>query len=563
MKVTEAPATKPAAATIAAAPATRARGVAVLRDPSLNRGTAFTDAERDALGLHGLLPPNVSDLDAQVGRVLENFRRKSTTLEKYIDLANLHDRNWTLFFRVLMDYPDEMTPIVYTPTVGLACQQFGHIFQRPKGLFVSAKDRGRVSEVLANWPRRDVKIIVISDGERILGLGDLGANGMGIPVGKLSLYTACAGVPPEQTLPVLLDVGTNNPAFLTDPLYIGLHQKRLEGAEYDALVEEFIVAAQKQFPGVIVQFEDFANHNAFRLLEKYRNRIPTFNDDIQGTAAVTVAGVLSALRVTGGKLAEQTLLFQGAGEAATGIADLWVEALKAEGVAEAEARKRCWLFDSRGLVVKSRTELAHHKLAYAHDHPQVATLLDAVKAVKPTAIIGVAAVGGAFTQEVVGAMTALNARPIVFALSNPTSKSECTAEQAYTWSNGRALFACGSPFDPVAINGKRFVPRQGNNSYIFPGVGLGAIVTGAARITEPMFMAAARTLAGLVTEADLAQGSLYPPLSSIREVSARIAAEVATIAFRDKLASVPKPSDVLKFVKSKMYEPRYGKGEAT
>jgi malate dehydrogenase (oxaloacetate-decarboxylating)(NADP+) len=537
-----------------------AHGVDVLRDPAINKGTAFSEAERDALQLHGLLPPHVSTLEAQVGRVLENFRRKATTLEKYIDLAGLHDRNWTLFFRVLMDHPDEMTPIVYTPTVGLACQQFGHIFQRPKGLFVSAKDRGRVAQLFDNWPRRDVRIIVVSDGERILGLGDLGANGMGIPVGKLSLYTACAGVPPEQTLPVLLDVGTNNPAFLSDPLYIGLHQKRLVGADYDALVEEFIVAAQKAFPGVIIQFEDFANHNAFRLLEKYRDRIPTFNDDIQGTAAVTVAGILSALRVTGGKLGEQTLLFQGAGEAATGIADLAVAAMVAEGLKEADARRRCWLFDSRGLVVKSRgSELAHHKVAYAHDHHPVATLLDAVKALRPTAIIGVAAVGGAFTQEVVGAMSAINARPIVFSLSNPTSKSECTAEQAYTWSNGRALFACGSPFDPVTFNGRRLVPRQGNNSYIFPGVGLGAIVTGTTRITQPMFMAAAQALATIVTAQDLEQGSLYPPLSSIREVSARIAAVVAEIAFREKLATVPKPPDILAWVKSKMYQPNYGK----
>jgi len=535
------------------------RGVDVLRDPALNRGTAFTDAEREALGLRGLLPPHVSTQEEQVGRVLENFRRKSTTLEKFINLAALHDRNEALFFRVLMDHPDEMTPIVYTPTVGLACQQFGHIFQRPRGLFVSAKDRGSVASLLANWPRRDVKIIVVSDGERILGLGDLGANGMGIPVGKLALYTACAGVRPENTLPVLLDAGTNNPALLADPLYIGLHKKRLEGAEYDALVDEFVTAARATFPGVVIQFEDFANHNAFRLLERYRDKIPTFNDDIQGTAAVALAGILSGLRVTGGKLGAQTVLFQGAGEAATGIADLVVGAMVAEGMGEAAARKRCWLFDSRGLVVKSRPELAHHKQHYAHEHAPVATLLDAVKAVKPTVIIGVAAVGGAFTQEVVGAMAAINARPIVFALSNPTSKSECTAEQAYAWSGGRALFACGSPFDPVTMNGKHFVPRQGNNSYIFPGMGLGAILTGATRITDPMFMAAARTLAGLVTDADLAQGSLYPPLANIREVSGGIATAVAEIAFREKLATVPKPPDILAWVKSKMYEPRYRK----
>jgi malate dehydrogenase (oxaloacetate-decarboxylating)(NADP+) len=322
-------------------------------------------------------------------------------------------------------------------------------------------------------------------------------------------------------------------------------------------VDEFITAARATFPGVVIQFEDFANHNAFRLLEKYRDKIPTFNDDIQGTAAVALAGILSALRVTGGKLTEQTVLFQGAGEAATGIADLTVGAMVAEGLDLAAARKRCWLFDSRGLVVKSRAELARHKQHYAHDHAQVATLLDAVKAVKPSVIIGVAAVGGAFTQEVVGAMTAINARPIVFALSNPTSKSECTAEQAYAWSNGRALFACGSPFDPVTMNGKRFVPRQGNNSYIFPGMGLGAIITGATRITDPMFMAAARTLAAQVTDADLAQGSLYPPLNNIRQVSAAIATAVADIAFREKLATVPKPPDVLEWVKEQMYEPRY------
>ena len=538
------------------------RGVGVLRDPALNKGTAFTEAERDALDLRGLLPPHVSSQADQVARVLENFRRKSTDLEKFIDLAALHDRNEALFFRILMDHPDEMTPIVYTPTVGLACQQFGHIFQRPRGIFVSARDRGRVARVLANWPNRDVKIIVVSDGERILGLGDLGANGMGIPVGKLSLYTACAGVPPDSALPVLLDAGTNNPALLADPLYIGLHEKRLEGEAYDALVDEFITAARATFPGVVIQFEDFANHNAFRLLQKYRDRIPTFNDDIQGTAAVALSGILSALRIAGGGLGQQTLLFQGAGEAATGIADLVVAAMVAEGLDESAARKRCWLFDSKGLVVKSRTGLAEHKLAYAHDSAGVDTLLAAVKAVKPTAILGVAAVGGAFTQEIVEAMCTLNPRPIIFALSNPTSKSECTAEQAYQWSGGRALFACGSPFDPVEAGGKRHVPRQGNNSYIFPGMGLAAIVTGTSRITEPMFMAAARTLAARVTEADLAQGSLFPPLSDIREVSARIAAAVAAVAFREKLANVPEPADLLAFVKSQMYEPSYAPSRA-
>ena len=350
------------------------KGIALLQDPALNKGTAFTEAERDPLHLRGLLPPHVASQELQLGRVLDNFRRQPSDLEKYISLRSLHDRNEALFFRLLIDYPDEMMPIVYTPTVGLACQRYTHIFQRPHGIFVSAADRGRVADVLANWPHRDVAIIVVSDGERILGLGDLGANGMGIPIGKLSLYTACAGVPPTACLPVLLDVGTNNPELLDDPLYIGLHRSRVRGEEYDALLEEFVVAASKLFPGVVIQFEDFATHNAFRLLQKYRDRIPTFNDDIQGTAAVAVAGLLSALRVTGAALGAQTLLFQGAGEAATGIANLAVEAMVANGMDAAQARRRCWLFDSKGLVVKKRADLAAHKQPYAHDHVSVDSL---------------------------------------------------------------------------------------------------------------------------------------------------------------------------------------------
>ncbi|MEO8304738.1 MAG: NAD-dependent malic enzyme [Betaproteobacteria bacterium] len=539
------------------APPVPLKGIALLQDPALNKGTAFTETERDSLGLRGLLPPFVASQEDQLARVLENFRRKSTDLEKYINLRALHDRNETLFFRLITEHPDEMMPIIYTPTVGLACQRYTHIFQRPHGIFVSADDRGRVREVLANWPRREVAIIVVSDGERILGLGDLGANGMGIPVGKLALYTACAGVHPTACLPVLLDAGTNNSELLDDPLYIGLHQPRLRGDAYDALVEEFVVAAGEQFPGVVIQFEDFASQNAFRLLKKYRDRIPTFNDDIQGTAAVALSGILTALRITGGTLAGQTILFQGAGEAATGIADLAVEAMVATGLSADKARQRCWLFDSKGLVVTQRGDLAAHKVPYAHDHPPVGTLLDAVKALRPTAIIGVAAVGGAFTEDVVRAMAAQNARPIVFALSNPTSKAECTAAQAYRWSDGRALFACGSPFDPVTLNGESFVPRQGNNSYIFPGVGLGVIATKASRVTDEMFMAAAHTLAEQVTQDDLLQGSLFPPLKSIRDVSARIAATVAAVAYRQGLAHEPQPADLLQFVKSRMYEPRY------
>jgi malate dehydrogenase (oxaloacetate-decarboxylating)(NADP+) len=533
------------------------RGAALLRDPTLNKGMAFTDAERDALGIRGLLPARISSLEEQVNRVLENFRRKSMPLDKYVNLAALHDRNETLFFRIVIDNPDEMLPIIYTPTVGLACQQFGHIFQRPRGLFISANDRGRVESILRNWPHRDAAIIVVSDGERILGLGDLGANGMAIPVGKLALYTACAGIHPNLCLPVLLDLGTNNEALLEDPLYIGLQQKRITGTTYDGLVEEFITAAQKVFPGIVVQFEDFANHNAFRLLQRYRERACIFNDDIQGTAAVALAGIISALRITGGKLADQKILFLGAGEAATGIADLMVAAMVAEGASKDQARGRCWLVDSKGLVVRSRTDLGAHKLPYAHDHPPIAEFPSAVRGLAPTAIVGVAAVGGMFTEEVVGDMARINKRPIVFALSNPTSKSECTAEQAYRWSGGRALFACGSPFDPVALDGRLHVPRQGNNSYIFPGVGLAAVAVGATRVTDDMFMAAARTLAAQVTEADVKQGSLYPPLAQVRDVSVHIAAAVAEIAYTQGFATLERPVDLLSYLRSQMYDPRY------
>jgi len=532
------------------------RGMAVLRDPLLNKGTAFTENERDALGLRGLLPAHVLSLEEQAARVLNNMRHLPDDLEKYVALNALHDRNEALFFRVVCDNIDEIQPLIYTPTVGLACQRYGHIFQRPRGIFISTKDRGRVAELLRNWPH-PAKLIVVTDGERILGLGDLGANGMGIPVGKLSLYCACAGVHPVLCLPVMLDVGTNNAELLTDPYYIGLRQRRLRGGEYDDLIDEFITAAQNVFPGVLIQFEDFANHSAFRLLRRYRDGACVFNDDIQGTAAVALAGILSALRVAGGRLSDQTLLFLGAGEAATGIADLVVSAMQAQGLSETEARRRNWLDDSRGLVVKQRSELAEHKLPYAHEHAPIRDFVTTIRTLKPTAIIGVAAVGGTFTPEVLQAMAELNARPIIFALSNPTSKAECSAEEAYRHTDGRALFACGSPYDPVTLAGRTFVPRQGNNSYIFPGVGLGAIACGAQRITDEMFMSAAHALAQLVTEADLAQGSLYPALPRIREVSAHIAAEVARVAYQRGLATAKAPDDLLKFVKSQMYEPGY------
>jgi malate dehydrogenase (oxaloacetate-decarboxylating)(NADP+) len=532
------------------------RGLELLRDPLLNKGTAFTERERDALGLRGLLPPHVLSQDEQAERVLKHLRRLPDDLEKFIALSALHDRNEALFFRIVCDNIDEMQPIIYTPTVGLACQHYGQILQRPRGLFIGANDRGRVAQVVRNWPHR-AGIIVVSDGERILGLGDLGANGMGIPIGKLSLYTACAGVHPALCLPVILDVGTNNTGLLSDPFYIGLRQRRLRGAAYDELLEEFITTAQEAFPGVLIQFEDFATHNAFRLLNQYRDRVCTFNDDIQGTAAVALAGIFSGLRITGGGLTDQKLLFLGAGEAAIGIANLVVSAMVAQGLSEPAARARCCMVDSRGLVVKSRADLSEEKRQYAQDHAPVGDFLAAVKALRPTAIIGVAAVGGGFTSEVLGEMARINERPIVFALSNPTSKSECTAEEAYRHTGGRALFACGSPFDPVTVNARTFVPRQGNNSYIFPGVGLGAIASRARRITDEMFMAAAHTLAHDVTESDLEQGSLYPALPRIREVSAHIGTAVARVAYRNGLAAEREPENIPAHVASQMYDPHY------
>lgn len=538
-------------------PADFPRGVNLLHDPVLNKGTAFTEAERDALGLRGLLPPYVQTQDEQVTRVMENLRLKTTDLERYIFLVSLQDRNETLFYRVVMDNLKEMMPIIYTPTVGLACQRFGHIFRRPHGLYLSVKDQGHIAEILQNWPQKDVRIIVITDGERILGLGDLGADGMGIPIGKLALYTACAGIAPTTCLPITIDVGTENEELLNDPLYIGLRQHRLRGAAYDELLDEFMTAAQTVFPRAVVQLEDFANQNAFRLLSSYRDRACLFDDDIQGTGSVAMAGIYSALRLSGSKLADQRFLFLGAGEAGIGIADVIVTGLMDEGLAEADARQHCWFVDSKGLVVADRTDLVAHKRPYAHAHPYIADFLTAVETLRPTAIIGVSGMPKTFTKAVVETMARFNERPIIFALSNPTSKSECTAEQAYTWSNGRAIYASGSPFDPVDYQGKTFVPGQGNNAYIFPGVGLGAIAAAARSVTDEMFFVAAKALAQQVTEADLALGRIYPSLSRIREVSAHIAVAVAEVAYARDLSAEARPADLSAHVRSFMYQPVY------
>ena len=533
------------------------RGAALLTDPLLNKGTAFTERERDALGLRGLLPPRIFTLEEQASRSLAAVHRKPDALEKYIYLTNLQNRNEVLFYRVVMDHIEEMVPLIYTPTVGQACLEYGAIYRRPRGLFLTLRDKGRIAEVLRHWPVQGIRLIVVTDGERILGLGDLGALGMGIPVGKLSLYTACAGVHPSYTLPITIDVGTDNQDLLDGPVYIGLRQKRARGAEYDAFIAEFVEAVATVFPKALLQWEDFGNTNAFRLLGAYQQRLPSFNDDIQGTAAVALAGVMAALRVTGGTLADQKLLFLGAGEAGTGIADLYVAAATSAGMGEAEARARCWFVDSKGLVVQSRTDLAHHKLPYAHAHEYLPSLAEAVAALKPTALIGVSGMPQTFTQPIVEQMASLNQRPIVFALSNPTSKAECTAEQAYAWSDGRAIFASGSPFAEVEFKGRRHVPGQGNNIYIFPGVGLGVLASESREVTDAMFLAAARTLADMVDPADLDLGRVYPALTRIREVSLRIATAVAANAHDSGLARASRPEDLAQDIRARMFEPVY------
>jgi malate dehydrogenase (oxaloacetate-decarboxylating)(NADP+) len=538
-------------------PAALYRGVKILHDPVRNKGTAYTEAERDYLGLRGLLPPRVHSLAEQELRVLGNIREKPTDLERYLYLIALQDRNETLFYRVVMNNIEEMMPLIYTPTVGKACQEFQHIFRTPRGFYVSLQDRGHIKEIMQNWPHKDAKIIVVTDGERILGLGDLGADGMGIPIGKLALYTACSGIHPTHCMPVMLDVGTNNESLLNDPLYNGLERRRARGDEYNELVDEFMQAAREVFPGVLIQLEDFGNSNAFRLLEQYRGQVPLFNDDIQGTGAVAMSGIISALRITGGKLEDQKILFLGAGEAGIGIADVFVAALGELGVPAEQARQQCWFVDTKGLLVAGRENLPEQKKPYAHKHPPLDDFLEAVNAVKPTAILGLSGQPGTFTKDVVQAMASINERPIVFALSNPTSKAECTANEAYTWSRGKAIFASGSPFDPVKLGNQTFVPGQGNNVYIFPGVGLGAIVSGARTITDEMFLTAAHSLANQVTESDLERGRLYPALSRIRKVSTLIAYDVAKMAYDKGLTDKEEPEDIMADIHAYMYQPVY------
>jgi len=530
------------------------RSIDIIRDKSRFKSIAFTRAERRRLGLEGLLPHAVASQAQLVSRVMESLRRLPRDLDRYMALSSLQERNEGLYYRTVIDHIDEILPLIYTPTVGEACREFSHIAREPKGFFITPDDRGRIAKILGNWPERDVRVIVVTDGQRILGLGDLGANGMGIPIGKLALYTACAGIPPRHCLPVMLDVGTNNEAMRDDVLYLGYPRKRVGGRAYLDLVEEFIRAVTKKYPRALVQFEDFLTPNAYALLNKYRDRVLCFNDDIQGTAAVALAGVYASTRVTGHRFADLRIMFLGAGSAATGIADLVASALVDEGLTLEEARRRLWFVDLNGLVVKGRTDLLPHNLPYAHAHAPLG-FVEAIEAIKPHVLIGATGAPGTFTQQVVERMSAHNKRPVLFALSNPTSKAECTAEQAYTWSGGAAVFASGSPFGPVRVHGRGFRTGQGNNAYVFPGIGLGSIVSGARIIPDEFFLAAARTLAGLVEATDLESGSLYPPMRNIRRISRAIAVSVAEKAYEMKLARTRRPRSLARTMTRFMYEP--------
>jgi malate dehydrogenase (oxaloacetate-decarboxylating)(NADP+) len=532
-------------------------GYSLLRDPRNNKGTAFTLEEREKFGLEGILPDTVETIETQIIRVSAQLNSVDSPINKYIYLANLLDTNETLFFKTIISDPAKYLPLVYTPTVGEACQRFGHIARRPRGLFISIVQKGNIRKILRNWPVKDVRFTVVTDGGRILGLGDLGICGMGIPIGKLALYTCCAGVGPEYTLPITLDVGTNNIAFLNDPLYPGLRRKRIRGPEFDEFIDEFVDAVNEVFPKICIQWEDLPGIDAIRILDKYYDKVCTFNDDIQGTAAIATAGIITSSRFFGKPFREQKILFFGAGAAAFGIAEMLVQKFVNDGLDKKEAYQRIWMFDIKGLLIKSRTDLAEHQKAFAHESQPSNDFARAILDIKPTAIIGVSTVGGAFNQQVIENMSIVNEKPVIFPYSNPLSNSECTAEQAYTWSKGKAIFASGSPFAPVTYNGKIYTPGQGNNVYIFPAMGLAVFATEARRVTNEMFITAAEAVAEQVTEEDFGKGLIYPSIDNIVKVSYNVAIKIADKIFESGLAGVEKPRDIRAFIKNKMYEPKY------
>ncbi len=536
---------------------TNKHGLELLQDPALNKSTAFTEAEREKLGLVGLIPEVTETEDLQLQRVMMQLSHKHSPIDQYIYLAGLLDHDETLFYRTIMSDPARFLPIVYDPTIGEACLKYGHVLRQPRGMYLSIRRKGQVRDILKNWPVKDVRVICVTDGGRILGLGDLGANGMGIPIGKLQLYTAAAGVPPQYLLPMYLDAGTNNEQLLNDPLYLGIRQPRPATEDLYAFVDEFMDAVQEVFPGCCVHFEDWTGVDAVHLLERYRDKYCVYNDDVQGTAGITLAGMINAARIKGTNLKDEKYLFLGAGSAGIGLANLLCSALVQEGMTLEDAQSRVHMFDVNGLLESTRTDLVDFQVPYAHKHAPTRSFVDAIESIKPTTIIGVSTIGGAFNQKVVEAMSRVNERPVILALSNPTEHAECTAEQAYQWSNGKAIYAAGVQFPPVHFQKHTFLPGQANNFYIFPAVGMAIVATKAKRVTDEMFIEAARAVADQVTDEQRKQGLLYPLQSNILDIEIKTAARVAKLVFDSNLADVERPDDMEAFIRKHVYKPDY------
>ena len=537
---------------------TSKHGIDVLLEPSLNKSTAFTEDEKQLLGIVGLVPDVTESEDLQLSRVMLQLGHKTTDLDRYIYLANLLDHDETLFYRTIMSDPARFLPIVYDPTIGEVCLKFGHLYRQARGMYLSITRRGKVKEVLRNWPQKDVRFICVTDGGRILGLGDLGANGAGIPIGKLQLYTACAGVPPQFLLPMYLDAGTNNEQYLHDPLYLGLRKTRPSKEDLYSFVDEFVDAVQEVFPKCCIHFEDWTGVDAVHLLERYRDKYCIYNDDVQGTAGIVLAGMINAAKIKGTKLSDEKYLFLGAGSAGIGLANLLCSALVEEGLTLEQAQSKVYMFDINGLLESTRTDLVDFQQVYAHKHAPTRDFVAAIESIRPTTIIGASTIGGAFNQKVIESMSRINERPVILALSNPTEKAECTPEQAYTWSKGKAIYASGVQFPPVKFGGKTYLPGQANNFYIFPAIGMAIFATQASRVTDELFIEAARAVADQVPPDLLQQGLLYPPQSNILESEIQTAARVAKLVFDSGLARVSAPlTDMVSFIREHAYTPEY------